>query len=143
MSLVICIYFRCLWFVISWLYLNYLTKRDHWIASSLTSQFQRANGILVLFPCLKTLTKWFFNVCDYLRSKIFVQCAHYYWNSNDNWWQQYSNVHEDQYCLNIIIICVKIFRPHFMESIDTNIYAIFVWNYSEQWLQKITCVWKY
>ena len=122
--------------------LNYLTRRDHWIASSLTKQFQRGNGILALFPCLN-VDKMIFQCFRLFEIKIiFVQCAHY-WKYDNNLWQQYSNIHEDQYCLNIFTKGVTIFRPHFINNVDTNIYALFVWYYSKQWLQIITFVWQH
>ena len=104
--------------------LNYLTRRDHWIASSLTKQFQRGNGILALFPCLN-VDQMIFQCFRLFEIKIiFVQCAHY-WKYNNNLWQQYSNNHEDQYCLNSFTIGVTIFQTHFMNNVDTNIYALF------------------
>ena len=98
--------------------------------------------ILVLFPCLN-VDKMIFQCFRLFEIKIiFVQCAHY-WKYDNNLWQQYSNIHEDQYCLNIFTIGVTIFRPHFINNVDTNIYALFVWYYSKQWLQIITFVWQH
>ena len=80
--------------------------------------------ILVLFPCLN-VDKMIFQCFQLFEIKIiFVQCAHY-WKYNNNLWQQYSNNHEDQYCLNSFTIGVTIFQTHFMNNVDTNIYALF------------------